>query len=126
MRALVHTGPFAVELQDRALPRPGPGEVRLRVMAVAICGSDAHGYTGSTGRRIPPVVMGHEASGVIDAIGQGVEGWEPGARVTFDSIAWCGSCAPWTRVIADVFDIDIPTSGPAFDTLSRIAGNATA
>lgn len=97
MKALVHTGPFRLEYVDRPAPAPGVGEVLVRVRAVAICGSDAHGYTGVTGRRIPPVVMGHEASGVIEALGPGVGGWAPGARVTFDSIAWCGSCEPCRR-----------------------------
>ena len=94
MKALVYTGPLRLEVLDRPTTVPGAGEVLVRVMAVAICGSDVHGYTGTTGRRIPPVVMGHEASGVIDAAGLGVHGWAPGSRVTFDSIAWCGRCAP--------------------------------
>jgi len=97
MKALVYTGPLRLEVLDRPTPVPGAGEVLVRVMAVAICGSDVHGYTGTTGRRIPPVVMGHEASGVIDAAGLGVHGWAPGSRVTFDSIAWCGRCAPCRR-----------------------------
>ena len=90
MKALVHTGPLRLDLQDRPSPIPGPGEVLLRVRAVAICGSDVHGYTGTTGRRLPPIVMGHEASGTVEAVGDGVDGWMPGARVTFDSIVWCG------------------------------------
>ncbi len=97
MKALVHTGPLQLELQDRPTPVPGPGNVLVRVMAVAICGSDAHGYTGTTGRRLPPVVMGHEASGVIEAVGPGVHGWSAEARVTFDSIVWCGRCVPCGR-----------------------------
>jgi threonine dehydrogenase-like Zn-dependent dehydrogenase len=47
---------------------------------------------GSTGRRIPPLVMGHEAAGVIEALGSAVTGWENGERVTFDSTIYCGSC----------------------------------
>lgn len=97
MKALVYTGPLQLELQERPTPVPGPGAVLVRVMAVAICGSDAHGYTGATGRRLPPVVMGHEASGVIEAVGPGVDGWVAGTRITFDSIVWCGRCAPCRR-----------------------------
>jgi threonine dehydrogenase-like Zn-dependent dehydrogenase len=60
-------------------------EVLIRVKAVGICGSDVHGLDGSTGRRIPPLIMGHEASGVITEIGKDVKAWKPGDRVTFDS-----------------------------------------
>jgi L-iditol 2-dehydrogenase len=94
MKALVYTAPLRLDYTDRPDPVPAAGEVLVRVKAVAICGSDVHGYTGTTGRRIPPVVMGHEASGVIEAGGPGTEGWARGARVTFDSIAWCGTCRP--------------------------------
>lgn len=116
MKALVHTGPLQVELLDRPTPVAGPGEALLRVMAVAICGSDAHGYTGTTGRRIPPVVMGHEASGVVEAVGDGVDGWEPGARVTFDSIAWCGRCGPCRRGQTNLCEVrqTFGVSTPAF------------
>jgi L-iditol 2-dehydrogenase len=94
MKALVYTGSLQLDYTDRPAPVAATGEVLVRVKAVAICGSDVHGYTGTTGRRIPPVVMGHEASGVIEAVGPGTEGWAPGARVTFDSIVWCGVCRP--------------------------------
>ena len=94
MKALVHTGPLAFEYTDRPDPVPGPGDVLVRIKAVAICGSDVHGYTGSTGRRIPPVIMGHEAAGVVEVVGPGAGAWVPGTRVTFDSIVWCGDCPP--------------------------------
>lgn len=67
-------------------------EVRIQVKACGICGSDIHGMDGSSGRRIPPIIMGHEAAGVIDAVGDGVEGWAVGDRVTFDSTVYCGEC----------------------------------
>jgi L-iditol 2-dehydrogenase len=94
MKALVHTRPLVLEYLDRPDPVPGPGDVLVKVKSVAICGSDVHGYTGTTGRRIPPVIMGHEASGVVQAVGQGARAWALGTRVTFDSIAWCGHCGP--------------------------------
>jgi len=60
-------------------------EVLVRVKSVGICGSDVHGMDGSTGRRIPPLIMGHEASGVIEKVGSNVKDWKVGDRVTFDS-----------------------------------------
>ena len=67
-------------------------DVLIRVRAAAICGSDVHGMDGSTGRRIPPVVMGHEAAGEIIEVGAGVRGFKLGDRVTFDSTEYCGEC----------------------------------
>jgi len=74
----------------------GPDDVLIRVMACGVCGSDVHGLDGSTGRRIPPLIMGHEASGVIEAVGERVAAWRPGDRVTFDSTVYCGEC-PFCR-----------------------------
>ena len=73
-------------------PEFGDEDVLLRVQACGICGSDVHGMDGSSGRRIPPIIMGHEASGVIERVGAKVTGWEPGERVTFDSTVFCGEC----------------------------------
>ena len=77
---------------DASDPKPGAGEVLIRVKACGICGSDVHGLDGSTGRRRPPIIMGHEASGVIAALGSGVSNWYVGDRVTFDSTIYCGTC----------------------------------
>lgn len=78
----------------RDVPEPviADDEVLVRVAACGICGSDVHGMDGSTGRRIPPLIMGHEAAGVIARIGPSVTGWAPGDRVTFDSTIYCGEC----------------------------------
>ena len=92
MRALQLVAPSELAVVDLPQPQPGPGEVRLRVKACGICGSDLHGMDGSSGRRIPPLVMGHEASGIVDAVGEGVSAWQAGDRVTFDSTVWCGEC----------------------------------
>jgi L-iditol 2-dehydrogenase len=75
------------QLNYRDFPEPElkPGEVLIRVKACGICGSDVHGMDGSTGRRKPPIVMGHEASGVIEQVGEEVLGWKADDRVTFDS-----------------------------------------
>lgn len=85
MKALVLTEYNKFEIQEVPIPSIQPGEVLVKVKAVGICGSDVHGMDGSTGRRIPPVIMGHEASGIIEKTGASVTGWQVGDRVTFDS-----------------------------------------
>jgi L-iditol 2-dehydrogenase len=92
MKALVLEEYMKLVYEEVPTPSPGPGEVLIKVKACSICGSDVHGMDGSTGRRRPPVIMGHEASGVIEAAGAGVAGWERGDRVTFDSTVYCGEC----------------------------------
>ncbi len=85
MKALVLDEYKQLNYRDFPDPVPESGEVLIRVKACGICGSDVHGMDGSTGRRKPPIIMGHEASGVIEALGEGVKGWKVGDRVTFDS-----------------------------------------
>lgn len=97
MKALLLSEYRHLELTDLATPQPSPGEVLLRVAACGICGSDVHGYDGSSGRRIPPIVMGHEAAGVVAAVGEGVRGLSEGDRVTLDSTVYCGECANCLR-----------------------------
>lgn len=92
MKALLLTDYMHLELADMAVPAIGPQDVLIRVRSCGICGSDVHGIDGSTGRRIPPLVMGHEAAGTIAEVGRDVDGWKPGDRVTFDSTISCGEC----------------------------------
>ena len=77
------------------LPRPAcePEDLLVQVQACGICGSDIHGFDGSSGRRIPPLVMGHEAAGIVVEVGVSVVGFREGDRVTFDSTVSCGRCA---------------------------------
>ncbi|MEO5958117.1 MAG: galactitol-1-phosphate 5-dehydrogenase [Opitutaceae bacterium] len=93
MKALLLTAPSRLEFTDFPSPTPGDDEVLLRIRACGICGSDIHGWDGSTGRRRPPLIMGHEASGEIVAVGPKVDRWKKGDRVTFDSTISCGQCA---------------------------------
>lgn len=85
MKALVLKEYKTFSYEEVPLPEIGGEDVLIRVKACGICGSDVHGMDGSTGRRIPPIIMGHEASGVIEQIGSGVTEWKAGERVTFDS-----------------------------------------
>jgi L-iditol 2-dehydrogenase len=93
MQALALVRYCGLEMQERPLPAVADDEVLVRVMACGICGSDVHGWDGSTGRRKPPIVMGHEAAGLIARLGSRVAGWHEGDRVTFDSTIYCGQCA---------------------------------
>jgi L-iditol 2-dehydrogenase len=92
MKSMVLTAYKRLELKDMPMPGLGPGDVRVRVHACGICGSDVHGFDGSSGRRIPPLIMGHEAAGTVDSVGEEVETLRPGDRVTFDSMISCGAC----------------------------------
>jgi len=92
MRALVLENPRDLQIRDVPEPELGPHDVLIEVKACGICGSDVHGYDGSTGRRIPPLVMGHEAAGVVARVGTDVRSVHVGARVTFDSTVSCGNC----------------------------------
>jgi L-iditol 2-dehydrogenase len=92
MKALVLKAYKQMEITDLPEPPIGPREVLIRVRACGICGSDVHGFDGSTGRRIPPIVMGHEAAGVVAQVGSEVDRFKAGDRVTFDSTIYCGNC----------------------------------
>jgi L-iditol 2-dehydrogenase len=92
MKALVLEAYGQFKYKDVPEPEIDPKDVLVRVKACGICGSDIHGMDGSTGRRIPPLIMGHEAAGVITAIGEEVSEWQVGDRVTFDSTVYCGTC----------------------------------
>jgi threonine dehydrogenase-like Zn-dependent dehydrogenase len=88
MKALVLEEYNKLIYKDVADPVILPDEVLIRIKACGICGSDVHGLDGSTGRRIPPLIMGHEASGIIEVTGSAVKKWKTGDRVTFDSTVY--------------------------------------
>ena len=92
MKVLLLSDYKKLELVELPRPEAGEGELLIRIHACGICGSDVHGYDGSTGRRLPPIVMGHEAAGVVEEVGSGVAGFAAGDRVTFDSTVYCGEC----------------------------------
>src|SRR5688500_10667373 len=92
MKALLLSEYKKLSVVDMPVPSIGDDEVLVRVKACGVCGSDIHGYDGSTGRRVPPLVMGHEAAGIVERAGRGVHGFASGDRVAFDSTVSCGSC----------------------------------
>ncbi|MCX5909910.1 MAG: alcohol dehydrogenase catalytic domain-containing protein, partial [Deltaproteobacteria bacterium] len=83
-----------VEIREVAEPFPGPGQVKIEVKAAGICGSDVHILKDDIAIPIrPPVVIGHEFSGVIAALGEGVSGWNIGERVSSETAFHvCGHC----------------------------------
>jgi L-iditol 2-dehydrogenase len=92
MDALLLKEYMKLEMIEMDVPEIGPDDLLVRVRACGICGSDVHGMDGSTGRRLPPIVMGHEAAGVVERAGANVRDLKAGDRVTFDSTIYCGQC----------------------------------
>lgn len=93
MKALVYEGVKQLRVVDVPKPLPKEGEALVKIKACGICGSDIHGYMGITGRRIAPMIMGHEFAGEIEALGSGTsEGFRPGDRVTVQPVHFCGRC----------------------------------
>jgi threonine dehydrogenase-like Zn-dependent dehydrogenase len=94
MQALVFEGPGRMVVAERAKPDPGPGEVRVRIDAAGVCGSELGSYTGHSKRRAPGLIFGHELAGRLDALGVGPgTQLEPGMAVTINPLAHCGHCA---------------------------------
>ena len=86
MKALVYTAPKRVEYRDFDDPSPTNGELLVKISNVGICGSDMHAYLGHDDRRPAPLILGHEASGVIE------EGEKKGERVVINPLVTCGVC----------------------------------
>jgi len=91
MRALVFRGPQQIEVDTVPLPVPGLGEALVRVTLTTICGTDIHILKGEYPVR-PGLILGHETVGVIEQLGPGVVGYEPGDRVVVGAITPCGQC----------------------------------
>ncbi len=92
MKAVVYEGPNILTYKDVPDVSPKANEVKLKVRACGICGSDVHGFLGTTGRRIAPVIMGHEFSGEIVELGEGVSNFTVGDRVAAYPLDFCGQC----------------------------------
>ncbi len=97
MKQATMTSPGHIEIHDVPAPVPGPGDVLLRIQRIGVCGSDIHVYHGKHPLTSYPVVQGHEFSAVLEAVGSGVTGLTPGAKVTSMPQIVCGECAPCRR-----------------------------
>ena len=120
MKAMLLTDYKQLELTDMPVPEPQSDELLVRVHSCGVCGSDIHGFDGSSGRRVPPLIMGHEASGVVENTGSNAGRFQVGDRVTFDSMLPCGkrvirisarSVAYWVSLA-----MNIANTGPLLNT----------
>jgi len=123
MKALVLSEYKKLDLVEMPEPHPADDELLIRIRACGICGSDVHGYDGSTGRRLPPIVMGHEAAGEVAAVGSAVRHFSVGDRVTFDSTVYCGKCFFCQRGLVNLCDDRevIGVSTPLFRRMGAFA-----
>jgi L-iditol 2-dehydrogenase len=92
MKALLLEEYKKLTVTDMPQPKCGDHDVLVQVKACGICGSDIHGFDGASGRRVPPLIMGHEAAGVAAKTGTAVRSVKEGDRITFDSMVSCGEC----------------------------------
>jgi 2-desacetyl-2-hydroxyethyl bacteriochlorophyllide A dehydrogenase len=93
MKAAVFTGPGRIEIRELPTPVPGPQEALVRVLGCGVCGTDVHIYRGEVTDARPPVVLGHETFGRIEALGPGTQGFQPGQKVVVDPFIPCGYCS---------------------------------
>lgn len=99
MKAALFYGPHRpLELEERPIPRVGPGELVIKVAACGLCHTDLHyiDHDVPTFAK-PPLVLGHEASGIVSEVGAGVEGWHAGDRVLIPAVLSCGRCEACRR-----------------------------
>ena len=92
MKAVVWHGPHQLALEDLPVPQPEQGEVLVRTRVVGICGTDLEVYGGRFPQAVPPLILGHEGAGVVEAVGVGVRGVRPGDRVSVECVLACDRC----------------------------------
>lgn len=96
MKALMYRGPKTIGIEEVDRPVVHPEEVLVRVAGTGICGSDVHGYLGLTGRRVPPMIMGHEFCGTVEEVGTRAPDFRKGDRIVVQPVIFCGRC-PFCR-----------------------------
>lgn len=92
LKALVWTGPRQMQIREQDMPVLGSKELLIKVSKVGICGSELSGYVGENSLRIPPLIMGHEFSGVIADRSNDVDDWEIGELITVNPLLSCRKC----------------------------------
>jgi 2-desacetyl-2-hydroxyethyl bacteriochlorophyllide A dehydrogenase len=92
-RAATYVGDGRIEVAENEVREPAPGHVRIRVAFCGICGTDLHILHGNMDHRVSvPQAIGHEMSGTVDVVGEGVDTVRPGDIVTVMPLDWCGEC----------------------------------
>ncbi|MEN5014947.1 Zn-dependent oxidoreductase [Erwinia sp. Eh17-17] len=128
MKSVVIERPGELMLQDRPLPEPAAGEVRVKVKYASICGSDVHIWHGHNPFARYPRVIGHEFFGLIDAVGSGVDSARLGERVAVDPVVSCGHCYPCSigrpNVCSELQVIGVHRDGGFSEYALAPAGNA--
>lgn len=96
MRCNYFLGNHTFQVKNEAVPTPAGDQVLVKVMACGICGTDVHICNGEEGSAqvTPPVVLGHEFAGIVEAVGEGVTTLQVGDRVAIDPNIYCGTCRP--------------------------------
>ncbi len=126
MKQAVMTSPGTIEFRQVPAPKPGPGEVLIRMKRIGVCGSDIHVYHGKHPFTSYPVVQGHEVSGQIAEVGAGVRGFQPGDKVTLIPQVTCGKCYPCTHGDYHICDhlkvMGFQTTGAASELFAVEAG----
>jgi L-iditol 2-dehydrogenase len=97
MKAAVYHGPRDVRVEEVPTPRPGPGEVLLRVLRCAVCGTDKRIYLHGQKNVVPPAITGHEIVGIIEELGEGAPELPVGARCIVVTAVGCGKCVYCSR-----------------------------
>lgn len=92
MKAAVWNGPGDLVVEDVPKPRPSEGEVLIKTKAVGICGTDLEVYDGRFKQSEPPLIMGHEGGGVVEAVGPGVSKFRKDDSVVVAGLLYCGEC----------------------------------
>ncbi|MDR3050184.1 MAG: alcohol dehydrogenase catalytic domain-containing protein [Oscillospiraceae bacterium] len=94
MKQQIMTAPGVLAFRDVPTPQPGPGQVLVKIMKIGVCGSDIHVFHGKHPFTKYPVTQGHEVSGQVEAVGQGVTKVAVGQKVTIEPQVVCGKCYP--------------------------------
>lgn len=92
MKAAIFNGAHQIEIQDIPVPQPAADQVLLKILACGVCGTDAHIFSGQLNVAKPPVVLGHEITGIIEETGKDVKRFQPGQHVSVDPVIACGTC----------------------------------
>jgi len=119
MKAVVYYAPKDVRFETRPVPAAGDGEMRVKIDACAVCGTDLKSYMNGNHRLKAPIVMGHEFTGLVDQIGAGIEGFEIGDRVVMATSVSCGECyfckRGWNNICVDVAPMSFSYDGGMAD-----------